>query len=131
MVNKNANGLSLNPSSNEEDTIRALWHGGADLEVILGWHASTYLCTLLGCSKDVLQTSVDDEDAYDVHLYDMESEGNGALNIYDDAPIITYLQASEVSIKLTPNEKGHVVHRAKQFKLEGNSKSCKCGQMDK
>jgi hypothetical protein len=56
---------------------------------------------------------VDDGDPYDVN---MESEGNGALNIYDDAPIIAYLQASEVLIGLTPKEKGHAVHRAKQFK---------------
>jgi hypothetical protein len=102
--------LSQNPSSNEEDTIRAHWHGSVDLEVILGWHASIYLCTLLGCSKDVPQTNVDDEDPYDV---DMEFEGNGALNIYDDAPIIAYLQTNEVSIGLTPKERGHVVHRAK------------------
>jgi hypothetical protein len=71
---------------------------------------------------------VDDGDPYDV---DMELKGNVALNIYDDAPIIAYLQANEVSIGLTPKERGHVVHRAKQFKWEGNSKSCGCGQMDK
>ncbi len=68
---------------------------------------------LIRCSRDVPQTSVDDGDPYDVN---MESKGNGALNIYDDAPIIAYLQASEVLIGLTPKEKGHAVHRAKQFK---------------
>jgi hypothetical protein len=31
---------------------------------------------------------VDDGDSHDV---DMDLEGNGALDIYDDAPIITYL----------------------------------------
>jgi hypothetical protein len=36
---------------------------------------------------------------------DMELKGNGALDIYDDAPVITYLQASEVWIGLTPKEK--------------------------
>ncbi len=45
--------LSWNPSSSEEDTIGARWHGEVDLEAILGWHAFAYLCTLLGCSKDV------------------------------------------------------------------------------
>ncbi len=117
--------MSQNSSSNEKDTTRAHWHGDVDLEVILGWHAFTYLCTkLLGCFKDVPQINVDDGDPYDV---DMESKGNGALNIYDDAPIIAYLQASEVSIGLTPKERGHVVHRAKQFTWEGNSKSCRYG----
>jgi hypothetical protein len=35
---------------------------------------------------------------------DMVQEGNGALNIYDDAPIIAYLQANEILIRLTPKE---------------------------
>ncbi len=34
--------LSWNPSSSEEDTIGARWHGEVDLEAILGWHASAY-----------------------------------------------------------------------------------------
>jgi hypothetical protein len=46
---------------------------------------------VMGCTS----TSMDDGDPHDV---DMESEDNGALDIYDDAPIITYLQASEVPI---------------------------------
>jgi len=38
---------------------------------------------------------MDDGDPHDV---DMESEDNGAPDIYDDPPIITYFQASEVPI---------------------------------
>ncbi len=56
---------------------------------------------------------MDDGDPHDV---DMELKGNGALDIYDDAPVITYLQANEVSIGLTPKENDYVVHRAKRFK---------------
>ncbi len=66
-----------------------------DLEIILRWHASAYFCTLLGCSRDVLQTSVDDGDSHDV---DMELEGNGARNIYYDAFVIAYLQVGEILI---------------------------------
>jgi hypothetical protein len=58
--------------------LKAFWHGDVDLEVVLGWHAFTYLCTLLRCFKDVPQTSVDDGDPHDV---DMELEGNGAMDI--------------------------------------------------
>jgi hypothetical protein len=54
MVNRHANGLNQNSSSNEEDIIRVCWHGNVDLEVILKWHVSTYLCTLLGCYNDVI-----------------------------------------------------------------------------
>ncbi len=60
---------------------------------------------------------MDDGDLHDV---DMELEGNGALDIYDDAPIIAYLQASEISIRLTPKERDRVVHKAKWFKWEGS-----------
>jgi hypothetical protein len=67
---------------------------------------------------DVPYTNVDNGDPHDV---DMESEGNGALDIYDNVPIIAYLQVGEVPIGLTPKEMDHVVHRAKQFKWEGNS----------
>jgi len=88
-----------------------------DLEVVPGWHASLYLCTLLEFYGDLPQISVDDEDPHGV---DMESGGNDALNIYDDAPLIAYLQVGEVPIGLTLKERDHVVHRAKHFKWEGN-----------
>jgi len=89
-----------------------------DLEVVPEWHAFAYLCTLLGCSWDVSQISTDDEDPHDVV---MESKHNGALDIYDDAFVIAYLQVRKVPIGLTPKEKDHVVHKAKRFKWEGNS----------
>ncbi len=57
-VNQDVVGLSRNPSSNEEDTIGAHWHGDVDLEAVPGWHASAYLCTLLGCFGDVPQTDL-------------------------------------------------------------------------
>jgi hypothetical protein len=52
-VNWDANGLSRNPSFNEEDTTNARWHGKVDLEVVPRWHAFAYLCTLLGYFGDV------------------------------------------------------------------------------
>jgi hypothetical protein len=51
----------------------------------------------------------------------MELEGNSALDIYDNAPSIAYLQANEVPIALTPKVKDHVVHKVKRFNWEGNS----------
>jgi hypothetical protein len=55
-------------------------------------------------------------DGGEPHDVDMESKGNGGLDIYDDALVIAYFQVREVPIGLTPKEKDHVVHRAKQFK---------------
>ncbi len=70
---------------------------------------------------------MDNGDSCDVN---MELEGNGAMDIYDDAFVITYLQASEVLIRLTPKKRNHVVQRARQFKWERNP-PYGCGQMDK
>jgi hypothetical protein len=77
-VNWNVDRLSQNPNSNEEDTIGAHWHGDVDLEAIPRWHAYAYLYTILGCSRDVPQISVNDWDPHDV---DIKPKGNGALNI--------------------------------------------------
>ncbi len=70
-----------------------------ELVAIPRWHISTYLYTSLGCFGDVPSTSVDDGDPHEV---DMESKGNGALDIYDDALVlvITYLQAHEAWINI-------------------------------
>jgi len=46
-------------------------------------------------------------------------KGHNALNIRDDAPIITYLQIGENLTGLTSKEWDCVVHKAKQFKWEG------------
>jgi hypothetical protein len=43
---------------------------------------------------------------------DIEREGDNSLDIYDDAPIITYLQANDFFIILTHKERNRVVHKA-------------------
>jgi len=80
--------LSQNPSSNKEDTIGIHWHGDANLKAIPRWHVFAYLCTLLGCSGDLLQIGVDVGDSHDAN---MELKGNGNLDIYEYASIIAYL----------------------------------------
>ncbi len=87
-VNQDADGLNQNPSSNEEDTIGARCHGKVDLEAIPRWHASVYVCTLLGYSKDVPQGNMGGGNS---HNDDGEVEGNGALDIHLDLPIMAYL----------------------------------------
>ncbi len=75
-----------------------------------------YLCTLLGCSRNALHINMSTKDFRGV---DIELKGHNALNIHDDAPIITYLQIGENLIRLTSKEWDCVMHRTKQFKLEG------------
>jgi hypothetical protein len=45
-------------------------------------------------------------DYCDVHI---EPKGNVALNIHEDASIITYLQVGEILIWFTPKESDHIV----------------------
>jgi hypothetical protein len=100
-VNRDANGLSQNPSSNEEDITSVRWHGKVDLEAIPRWDASTYVCTLLGYFGDVPQGNTGSGNS---HNDDDEVEGNGALDIHLDLLVMAYLHVGEVSMGLTPNE---------------------------
>jgi len=56
---------------------------------------------MLGCSNNIFQINKGNGILMDV---DIELEGNGVLYIHEDAHVITYLQASEVSIGWTPKE---------------------------
>jgi hypothetical protein len=40
----------------------------------------------------------------DSHDLEIELEGDGVLDIYENALVIAYLQASEIFIELTPKE---------------------------
>jgi hypothetical protein len=109
-VNQDVDGLSRNPSSSEENTIGARWHGEVDLEVVPGWHASTHLCTLLGCSGDVHQGNTSIENSFNDGD---ELEDNGALDIHLNLLVMAYLQVGEVPLGLTPKEWDRVVDKAK------------------
>jgi hypothetical protein len=80
--------LGRNPSSSEEDTTCAKWHGEVDLEAILGWHAFAYLRTLLGCYGDVPQGNMDGGNSQNDND---ELEGNNALDIHLDLHVMAYL----------------------------------------
>ncbi len=89
-----------------------------DLEVVLGWHAFAYLCTLLGCCGDVCEDNMGSGNS---HNDDDKPKGNGALDIHLDLLVMAYLHACEVLVGLTPKEWDWVVHRVKWFQCEGNS----------
>jgi hypothetical protein len=46
VANFDADGLSWNPCTSQEDDIGARWHGEVDEEMVLGWHALAFLCLL-------------------------------------------------------------------------------------
>ncbi len=63
-------------------------------------------CTLVGCYGDTFHTNMGNGDYCDVHI---EPKGNVALNIHEDASIITYLQVGGILIWFTPKESDHIV----------------------
>jgi hypothetical protein len=75
-------------SFNEEDPTGARWHGEVDLEVVPRWHASAYMCTLLGYFGDVLQGNTDSGNSYNDND---ELEGNGTLDIHLNLLDMAYL----------------------------------------
>ncbi len=78
----------MEPKFFEEDTIGVKWHGEVDLEAMPGWHASTYMCILLGCSGDVPQGN---RGGGNFQSDNDESKGNSALNIHLNLLVMAYL----------------------------------------
>jgi hypothetical protein len=98
-VNRNPDGLNWIPSANENDTKKAYCHRDIYLEAILGWHASLYLCIMLGCYKDVLHNRMGNKDSCNLEI---KSKGYGTLDIYENAHVMAYLQVYEVLVGWTP-----------------------------
>ncbi|OAE22403.1 hypothetical protein AXG93_3675s1000 [Marchantia polymorpha subsp. ruderalis] len=51
VANLDADGLSRNPCTSQEDDTGARWHGEVDEEMVPGWHASAFMCWLRGNSS--------------------------------------------------------------------------------
>jgi hypothetical protein len=52
VTNPDANGLSWNPCTSQEDNIGVRWHDEVNEEMVPGWHASAFLC-LLGVDSNM------------------------------------------------------------------------------
>jgi len=97
-VNMDDDEVNWSPSSNEGNTIGVHWHKDTNLEVVPTWHALAYLCIMLGCSWDVPQINMCNKHSCDTNI---ELKGDGVLDIHEDALVISYLQASEILVKLS------------------------------
>jgi hypothetical protein len=53
-------------------------------------------------SRNVPHSGMDNGDSHNDQ--DIELEGNSALDIHEETPIIAYLQTNEVLVRLTPKE---------------------------
>ncbi|BBM99381.1 hypothetical protein Mp_1g20900 [Marchantia polymorpha subsp. ruderalis] len=48
VANLDADGMSRNPCTSKENDTGGRWHGEANEEMMLGWHASAFMCLLRG-----------------------------------------------------------------------------------
>jgi hypothetical protein len=78
----------LEPKFFKEDTIGVEQHGEVDLKAMPRWHVFTYMCTLLGCSRDVPQGN---KGGGNFQSDNEEPKGNNALDIHLNLLVMAYL----------------------------------------
>ncbi len=91
---KDVDELSRNPSVNELDTIGTHLHGGANLEIMHGWHFVLFFCIFAnGCHEVSCQVQVDSLSTS--KNLEMEPNDIGSMDIFGDVQVLTtYRQGS-------------------------------------
>jgi hypothetical protein len=94
VANLDANGLSQNPCTSQEDDTGVRWHSEVDEEMVLGWHASAFLC-LLGVDSNI--------EGHVTSYYNQRVDGHssnpkvgdgsiGHHDVHDDILVLEFLQ---------------------------------------
>jgi hypothetical protein len=111
VANLNANGLSRNPCTSQEDNTRARWHGKVDEEMVPSSHASTFLC-LLGVDYN-MEGHVT---SYSSQMVDGQSSdpkvGDGSTShhdVHDDTLVLEFLWTSMVRGMVSAKERDRVL----------------------
>ncbi len=98
VVNLDADGLSRNLCTSQEDDTRARWHGEVDEEMVPSWHASAFLC-LLGVDSNMEGHMT----SYSSQRVDGQSSnpevGDGSTDhhdVHDDTLVLEFLRTSMV-----------------------------------
>jgi hypothetical protein len=121
VANLDADGLSRNPCTSQEDNIGVRWHGEVDEEMVPGWHASAFLCllgvdsTMEGHVTSYFSQRVDGQSS-DPEIGDGST---GHHDVHDDTLVLEFLQTSMVPGMVNAKERDHVLQRAKKYRLEG------------
>jgi hypothetical protein len=106
-----ANGLSWNPCTSQEDDTRTRWHGEVDEEMVLGWHASAFLC-LLGVDSS-MEGHVTSYSNQKVNGQSSDPEvGDGSTDhhdVHDDILVLEFLRTSMVPSMVSAKEKDRVL----------------------
>jgi hypothetical protein len=111
VTNLDADGLSWNPCTGQEDNTGARWHGEVDEEMVLGWHASAFLCLLgVDFSMEDHMTSYFNQ-RVDGQSSDPEV-GDGSIghhDVHDDTLVLEFLRTSMVSGMVSAKERDRVL----------------------
>jgi hypothetical protein len=121
VANLNADGLSQNPCTNQEDDTKARWHGKVDEEMLPSWHASAFLCLLgVDSSMEGHMTSYSSQ-RVDGQSSDPEvGDGStGHHDVHDDTLVLDFLRTNMVPNMVSAKERDRVFQRAKRYQLEG------------
>ncbi len=121
VVNLDSDGLNQNPCTSQGDNTGTRWHGEVNEEMVLGWHASAFLCLLgVDCSMEGHVTS------YFSQRVDGQSSnpevGDGSTDhhdVHDDTLVLEFLYTSMVLGMVNAKEKDCVLQRTKRYWLEG------------
>ncbi len=117
VTNLDADGLSRNPCTSQEDNTRVKWHGEVDEEMVSGWHASAFLCLLVvDSSMEGHVTSYFSQRVNGQSLDHEVRDGSiGHHDVHDDTLVLEFLRTSMVSGMVSAKERDRVLQRAKRY----------------
>jgi hypothetical protein len=111
VTNLDADGLSQNPCTSQEDNTGARWHGKVDEEMVPDWHASAFLC-LLGVDSS-MEGHVTSYSSQRVDGQSLDTEvGDGSIghyDVHDDTLVLEFLRTSMVSSMVNAKERNRVL----------------------
>jgi hypothetical protein len=117
VANLDADGLSRNPCTSQEDDTGARWHGEVDEEMVPGWHASAFLC-LLGVDFNMEDHVI----SYSSQKVDGQSSdpevGDGSTDhhdVHDDTLVLEFLRTSMVLGMVSAKERNRVLQRTMRY----------------
>ncbi|OAE32097.1 hypothetical protein AXG93_2573s1060 [Marchantia polymorpha subsp. ruderalis] len=122
VANLDADGLSRNPCTSQEDDTGARWHGEVDEEMVPSSHASAFMCWLRGeFSREDHLTSYSSQ-RVDGQSSDLEVEDGDVdqRDVHDDALVLEFIRTSMVPCTVGAKEQNCVLQRAKRYQLEGS-----------
>ncbi len=110
VANLDADGLSQNPCTSQEDNTGARWHGEVDEEMVLGWHASTFLCLLgVDFSMEGHMTSYSNQRANGQSSDPKVGDGSTSHHdVHDDTLALEFLRTSMVPGMVCAKERNRV-----------------------